>query len=102
MDANMVEMETRHPSSQWWFLSYFIICVQLFLLLGFMALTVHAYFEVKIVEAPSEKTRWSFDQWLDWSLFGFLYTIITGKKPGVSRTYEADKVDDVDESGIEP
>lgn len=82
-DFNLEAMFTANPTWTIPFLVYYYILMSLFLMNGFLAITVHAYFQVQLLEnKPKESKPWSKDQWMDWVLPGPLYRIVTGKAPG--------------------
>jgi hypothetical protein len=68
------------------YIIFYTLTVTIFLINGFLAITVHSYFQVQIADGlPKERKSWTKDQWMDWLLFGPLYKKITGKKPGSSK-----------------
>mmetsp|Transcript_23460 Transcript_23460/g.54706 ORF Transcript_23460/g.54706 Transcript_23460/m.54706 type:complete len:869 (-) Transcript_23460:90-2696(-) len=99
MDLDVIEMESVVPIITVIFVTYFVFFMTVFFLFGFMAIGVHAYFEVKLTDSPGDY-RWSYDQWLDWMLWGRVYTLITKKEPGSSLREETrDLQEDDDDSG---
>jgi len=68
------------------FLVYFVLVIGLFMVNMFLAITVHAFWEVELLEADDATLKeWSHDQWLDWALWAPVYGKLTGRKPGASR-----------------
>jgi len=68
------------------FLGVCFIAVNCFVVNIFLAIMVQAHWEVDLLEGSDpELDRWSFDQWLDWMLWGPLYKRITHHEPGSSR-----------------
>merc|ERR1712032_83302 len=83
------------------FLLYFTLFLSAFMIHMVLAIMIHSYFEVELVEGSDPKSeQWSKDQWLDWALWAHVYRRFTGKKAGASRIAgcaEADDQDDEDE-----
>mmetsp|Transcript_36022 Transcript_36022/g.103606 ORF Transcript_36022/g.103606 Transcript_36022/m.103606 type:complete len:903 (+) Transcript_36022:233-2941(+) len=84
------------------FLIYFFLSTKVFAVHAFLAITVHAWFEVELAEgADATKESWSADQYLDWALWPAVYETLRRKKPGSSRQegyVEAEEASDSDSS----
>jgi len=84
--TEVMEMYNLSPAWTLPFLVYVVICIGMFMVHVFLAIIIHAYWEVELLEREGKHDKsWSVDQWLDWALWGFVYTKITGRKPGSSR-----------------
>jgi len=70
------------------FVIYYYVVMILFLLNGFLALSVHAYWQVQVTDVAKEGKAWNTDQWMDWILVGPLYRIIFRRAPGASKRDE--------------
>jgi len=85
-DFNLVAFYEASPGWTLPFLIYFIVLMTLFLMNGFLAITVHAYYQVQLTDMlPREAKPWSRDQWMDWILAGPIYRCIFQKAPGASK-----------------
>eukprot|EP00927_Polykrikos_kofoidii_P065747 TRINITY_DN61463_c0_g1_i1.p1 TRINITY_DN61463_c0_g1~~TRINITY_DN61463_c0_g1_i1.p1 ORF type:complete len:880 (+),score=120.96 TRINITY_DN61463_c0_g1_i1:47-2641(+) len=88
-------------------LNDFTFVVQLFVFVSIgilasalLAATVHAQFEVEILQGiflPKEK--WGYDEWLDWLLWSPVYKSVTGQEPGAS---QKDRIDYSKQFGTDP
>lgn len=68
------------------FISYYYFLMTLFCMNGFLAISVHSYFQVQLTDTtPKETGSWNRDQWMDWILPGLLYRAIFRKPPGSSK-----------------
>eukprot|EP00928_Gymnodinium_smaydae_P088212 TRINITY_DN72328_c0_g1_i1.p1 TRINITY_DN72328_c0_g1~~TRINITY_DN72328_c0_g1_i1.p1 ORF type:complete len:870 (+),score=215.82 TRINITY_DN72328_c0_g1_i1:135-2744(+) len=76
---------------------YFFLAVTAFFGNMFLAITVHSFFEVELLEGANEE-QWDRDQWLEWMLWAPLFKIATGKEPGAA---EADALGAADPTGEE-
>lgn len=92
------DMTKMYESNMTWtilFISYFYLLMVCFLINGFLAITVHTYWQVIITDGrPKETKSWSADQWADWILAGPIYRIIMRKKPGASRREDGGEGDE--------
>jgi len=71
------------------FVVYYHILMNLFMINGFLAIIVYAYFQVKLMDTnPKDPKPWTFDQWMDWILPGLIYKIIFKRPPGASKRIE--------------
>mmetsp|Transcript_57735 Transcript_57735/g.102459 ORF Transcript_57735/g.102459 Transcript_57735/m.102459 type:complete len:869 (-) Transcript_57735:27-2633(-) len=84
--ADLADMlQTQHA----WTIVFLIYCyfvIHSFFVNGFLAISSWAYFSTELVEYSDPiYERWTRDQWMDWMLWGRLYTWRTGKAPGSSK-----------------
>jgi len=80
--------EISKASAAWTiiFSTYTYVVIYCFFVNGFLAISSYAYFQSELVEYSDPKyERWTRDQWVDWMLWGKLYTMYTGKEPGSSK-----------------
>jgi len=84
------DVETLFDKNRGWtipFLTYFYLSMIAFFVNIFLAITVHAYFEVALVEGSEpDANKWSMDQWMDWMLWPRAYSRLTGRRPGSSQS----------------
>lgn len=84
------------------FLIYFFLTMTAFMINAFLAITVHAYFEVELIEGSDPKNdHWSPDQWKDWALWAPVYEKVCRRKSGASRIVgyaEGEEPSDTDSS----
>jgi len=102
--VNALPIEQLYESSRIWtmvFLVYFFFSMTLFFINGFLAITVHSYFEETLLDHNDEKTVWDSDKLLDWMLWGFIYKKVTGNEPGSSFDDVEDSEDDEDDESDE-
>jgi hypothetical protein len=86
-----------YPYEHTWtviFLLYFLFAVVLCFVNGFLAITVHAYFEVELLNDNHEKNQWNKEKLLDWMLYGWVYRALTGEEPGSSFEDDSSEEDD--------
>mmetsp|Transcript_37347 Transcript_37347/g.93828 ORF Transcript_37347/g.93828 Transcript_37347/m.93828 type:complete len:853 (-) Transcript_37347:44-2602(-) len=77
------------------FLLLFALAISAFMIHIVLAIMVHSYFEVELVEGSvPQHDEWSRDQWLDWALWAPVYSKLTGKKAGASRIVGYAEADD--------
>jgi len=85
---SLFDLEILESKNRPWtmpFLVYFFLSTSAFFFHMFLAITVHSYFEVELLESSTpNEDRWSPDQWMDWMLIGPIYTKLTGNAPGSS------------------
>lgn len=84
------------------FLTYFFLSTLAFFIHGFLAITVHAYWEVQLVDGsePNED-GWSTDDWLRWMLWKPVYSWLAGKTSDKKDADGADTDSDSDTSSDE-
>merc|ERR1740121_848050 len=67
-------LEEKNPFWAVPFIIYFFLTCTAFVLHMFLAITVHAYFEVDLLEGLDLKApSWTWDQWKAWALWSFIY-----------------------------
>jgi hypothetical protein len=76
------------------FLMVFFLAFLAFFANGFLAISVHSYFEVSLIHGNIPNSAWTWNQWLDWMLWGRVYRFITGRTPGASKRLGDSKADD--------
>jgi hypothetical protein len=80
------------------FMLYFFFSLSGFFLHSFLAVSVHSYFEVELLEGDVlGDDGWSVDQWMDWMLIGKVYQILTGREPGSCQRDDVGEDEDDDE-----
>lgn len=88
-DFDLNNMYITQPTWTIPFLVFYYILTSLFLLPGFLAIAVYAFFQVQLLDVnPREPHPWSYDQWMDWILFGPVYQCIFRRPPGASKREE--------------
>lgn len=81
------------------FLCYFFFAILFVFTNGFLAIVVHSFFEVCLLEGTAAED-FIADKWLDWMLWGWVYRLLTGRKTGSSKRDSVAKKSD-DEEGEE-
>jgi len=85
-DYDLVDMYTNNPSWCIPFIVYYYLLMSLFCMNGFLAISVHSYFQVQLTDtSPKESRPWDFDQWMDWIMPGLLYQCVFQRPPGASK-----------------
>eukprot|EP00929_Paragymnodinium_shiwhaense_P120966 TRINITY_DN93058_c0_g1_i1.p1 TRINITY_DN93058_c0_g1~~TRINITY_DN93058_c0_g1_i1.p1 ORF type:complete len:855 (+),score=258.74 TRINITY_DN93058_c0_g1_i1:302-2866(+) len=95
---NGLPVEMMYVTEKWWtipFVVYFFFAMSAFFINTFLAITVHAFFEVELLEGSLDD-GWSTDQWLDWMLWPSVYQCLTGNEPGSSMRDEVEEEEDSD------
>merc|ERR1719326_1131170 len=85
-DFNLEEIYLANKTWTIPFLVYYYVLITLFVINGFLAITIYAYFQVQLLDTLARESKpWSFDQWMDWILPGLLYKCIFRRPPGASK-----------------
>jgi hypothetical protein len=83
------EVAKLEETSQEWslaFLTWFFVSIRIFFVHMFLAITVHCYFEVDLIEGiRDEDVKWDKAQWLDWLLWPELFEKLGMGQSGISR-----------------
>lgn len=74
------EMFDKDKVATMCFVAYFFLSMTLFFINGFLAITVHAYFEVVILESDQEV--WPKERWLEWMLWRPIYKMVVDDDGG--------------------
>merc|ERR1719421_413307 len=70
-DYDLADMYSNNQAWTLPFIVYYYLLMTIFAMNGFLAISVHAYFQVQMTDTmPKEVRSWSFDQWMDWILPG--------------------------------
>jgi len=100
IDLDFTEM---HLHARFWtvpFMVFFFLAFLAFLANGFLAISVHSYFEVTLLHGNVPNSAWTWDQWLDWMLWGRVYRAITrgaSKRHGDSKADEGGEEEEEEE-----
>jgi len=102
-DFNVRDMYMKAPTWTIPFIVFYFLAVSCFLVNGFLAITIHAYFQTQLTDGITKDGKsWTTDQWMDWALAGPLYRCIFRRKPGSSRRDDgADEGDGGEDSSSE-
>jgi len=83
------EVKALHESAPSWCLPFLIwafISVRIFFLHMFLAIIVHCFFEVQLIEGiRAHDVKWSLSQWLDWLLWPVLFEKLGMGESGISK-----------------
>jgi hypothetical protein len=102
-DFDLRIMYEKAPTWTIPFIVFFFLGVSCFMVNGFLAITIHSYFQIQLTDGIVKESKgWTSDQWMDWVLAGPVYKCVTGRKPGASKRDEgADEGDGAEESSSE-
>jgi hypothetical protein len=90
-DIDLVPLYERAPTWTLPFVIFYFLAVSCFLVNGFLAITIHAYFQTQLTDGiVKESKSWTTDQWLDWFLAGPIYRCILRRQPGSSKRDEGE------------
>jgi len=80
MQETFDDLGAMSETSSWTipFVVYFFVSMVAFFLNGFLAITVHSYFEVELIDGSDPRVdNWGWEQWLQWMLWSPVYRWIT-------------------------